>query len=195
MLYSYVPSLVKVRLFGIELEGLSKESFVTIERIDPTNTFRKALDGNRTVFIDRYATYRVTVNVSQVSETNEFLHTIYKLYLKTGANFKIPLEIEERNKWGGTSFQATDVYFETEPSSDFGSEAMDRSWTFICHGGGYNLKGTSDAGFITDALRSSIWMIDMATAFGLDLSNVLELVEKGARESEQRLKDLFKGVV
>ena len=72
---------------------------------------------------------------------------------------------------------------------------MDRSWTFICHGGGYNLKGTSDASFITDALRSSIWMIDMATAFGLDLSNVLELVEKGARESEQRLKDLFKGVV
>ena len=93
MLYSYVPSLVKVRLFGIELEGLSKESFVTIERIDHTNTFRKALDGNRTVFIDRYATYRVTINVSQVSETNEFLHTIYKLYLKTGANFKMPLEI------------------------------------------------------------------------------------------------------
>ena len=195
MLYSYAPSLVKVRLFGIELEGLSKESFVTIERTDPANTFRKALDGNRTVFIDRHATYRVTVNVSQVSETNEFLHTIYKLYLKTGANFKMLLEVEERNKWGGTSFQATDVYFETEPSSDFSSEAMDRSWTFICHGGGYNLKGTADAGFITDALRSSLWMIDMATAFGLDLSNVLELVEKGARESEQRLKDLFKGVV
>ena len=35
----------------------------------------------------------------------------------------------------------------------------------------------------------------MATAFGLDLSNVLELVEKGAMEAEQRLKDLFKGVV
>ena len=62
MLYSYVPSLVKVRLFGIELEGLSKESFVTIERIDPTNTFRKALDGNRTVFIDKYATYRVQLS-------------------------------------------------------------------------------------------------------------------------------------
>lgn len=195
MLYSYVPSLVKVRLFGVELEGLSKDSFVTIERTDATNTFRKSLDGNRTVFVDKYATYRVSINLSQVSESNEFLHTIYKLYLKTGANFKMPLEVEETNKWGGTSFMSSDTYFETEPNAEFSSESGDRHWTFICHDGAYSLKGTSDAGFITDALRSALWMIDTATAFGLDLSGVLGMVERGAREAEQRLKDLFKGVV
>ena len=61
MLYSYVPSLVKCRIFGVELEGLSQENFVTIERMNDVTTFRKSQDGKHTAFVDRYGSYRVTL--------------------------------------------------------------------------------------------------------------------------------------
>ena len=44
-LYSYVPSQVKVSVFGIDLVGLAKDSFISIERIDNLVSFRKAQDG------------------------------------------------------------------------------------------------------------------------------------------------------
>ena len=53
-LYSYVPSKVEVKIFGIELVGLAKDSFISIERIDNSLTFRKAMDGSHTAFVDEY---------------------------------------------------------------------------------------------------------------------------------------------
>ena len=38
-LYSYVPSQVKVSVFGIDLVGLAKYSFISIERIDNLVSF------------------------------------------------------------------------------------------------------------------------------------------------------------
>ena len=75
MLYSYVPSLVKCYIFGVELKGLSKENIVTIERLSEVNTFRKAQDGSAVAFVDNTASYRVTINLEQVSESNDYLHT------------------------------------------------------------------------------------------------------------------------
>ena len=49
-LYSYVPSQVKVSVFGIDLVGLAKDSFISIERIDNLVSFRKAQDGSHTAF-------------------------------------------------------------------------------------------------------------------------------------------------
>ena len=45
---------VKVSVFGIDLVGLAKDSFISIERIDNLVSFRKAQDGSHIGFVDSY---------------------------------------------------------------------------------------------------------------------------------------------
>lgn len=192
MLYSYVPSLVKCSVFGVELKGLSKDTIVTIERIDGATTFRKAQDGSQTAFYDTNGSYRVTLNIEQVSESNEFLHIVYKLHRKSGLNVKIPLSITEKTGSNGTTFTSYDTFFELEPNAEFGSESGSRQWVFVCNNASYALRGTTgDAGFITAGLRATIRLIEMAQVLGVDMSNVENLIDKGINEAQQRLKNLF----
>lgn len=191
MLYTYVPSMVKCYIFGVELKGLAKENIVTIERLSEVNSFRKAQDGSSVAFVDNTPSYRVTINIEQVSESNEFLHTIFKLHQRVGENLKIPISINENIKNGGTQFTAFDCFFEVEPTSDFSSESVSRQWVFICNNGSYTMKGTTDSSFITQALRSTIRMIELAQAFGIDMTKLEDLIDEGVNEAQKRLKELF----
>lgn len=191
MLYSYVPSAIKCRIFGVELTGLSKDSIVSIERVGEVSTFRKAQDGSHTAFNDFYGTYRVTINIEQGSESNNFLHTVFKLHQRSGLNLKIPLDIEEKVSIGGTRFTSFDTFFETEPSAEFTSESTSRVWSFVCNSASYQLKGTVDSGFITESLRATIRMIELAQAVGVDMSNIEDIIDRGIDATQQRLKNLF----
>ena len=191
MLYTYVPSLVKCRVFGVELKGLSKDTLVTIERIDPVNSFRKAQDGSQIAYFDAFARYRVIIHLEQVSQSNEFLHTVFKLHQKVGGHLKIPLSVSEGSKYGGTQFTAFDCFFETEPVAEFTSESLPREWSFICNSASYSLKGTESARTITTALRETIRMIELSELAGIDLSNIEGLIDKGIDEAQSRLKNLF----
>lgn len=191
MLYSYVPSLIKCKVFGVELVGLSKDSMVTIERVNEVNTFRKAQDGSHTAFTDFYGSYRVTFHVEQVSESNDFLHTIFKLHKSSGLNLIIPLEVEERSSGGGTKFTSFDTFFETEPTSEFTSTSGARQWTFICNNASYQLSGTRDSGFLTSSLKATIRLIELSKSAGIDLSQIEGMIEKGFNDTQERLKSLF----
>lgn len=191
MLYSYVPSLVKCYIFGVELKGLSKDSIVTIERLNDVNVFRKAQDGTTVAFVDNVASYRVTINVEQVSESNDFLHTIFKLHQRVGENIKIPIFINEDIKNGGTKFTAFDCFFEQEPTSEFGSSSTSRQWTFICNNAAYTMKGTADGNLIINGLRATIRMIDLAQTAGIDMSNIEGLIRTGVEDAQRKLKELF----
>ena len=119
---TYAPSLVRVKLFGINLDGFSPDGVVDIERDEGATTFRKAMDGSRTAFVDRYGTYRVSIHLMQTSPTNTWLHQLYKVYQKIGVEFKIPIEIEDKsNNSDKSTFAATDVFFESEPSTNYTS--------------------------------------------------------------------------
>lgn len=191
MLYSYVPSLVKCRLYGIELVGLAKDTFITIEPIDPVTTFRKAQDGSHTAFIDTSGSYRVTISLEQVSESNEYLHTLYKLHRASKLNLSIPLEIEESINGGGTQFNGSDCFFENEPTTEYGSESGVRQWVFICHNASYGLRGTVDSGFIVEALRSTVMMIETAQSYGFDMYRLEQLLDLAVKEADKRLKEKF----
>lgn len=200
-LYSYVPSKVEVKIFGIELVGLAKDSFISIERIDNSLTFRKAMDGSHTAFVDEYGTYRVTINLSQVSESNEFLHIIQKLYTITRGNVKMPLTISEKSSkagvLGATSFLSLDTFFENEPSSEYGADVGARSWVFICNNAHYAVRGTSDTGLIADSLRYVVKLIDM---YGIAESvlggtsqgaSIKRIIEDSVVKAENKLKEMF----
>lgn len=191
MLYSYVPSLVKCSVFGVELKGLSKDTIVTIERMESINTFRKAQDGSQTAFVDSYGSYRVTFSIEQVSESNEFLHTIMKLHERSGVNLKIPIAVEETSKFGGTQFTAFECFFETEPTVDFLNESTSRQWSFICHNASFQLKGTNKTTWLTNSLRATIRLIELSEISGIDLSNIENVISGGIKQAEQKLKDMF----
>ena len=191
MLYSYVPSLVKCRIFGVELKGLSKDSIVSIERIDGATTFRKAQDGSQTAFSDTNGSYRVTINIEQVSSSNEFLHTIFKLHRNSGLNIRIPLSVTEETRFGGTKFNASDVFFKTEPIVAFTSESVPRQWVFICNNASFGIGGTAERSIIMDSLQAVIRMIEVAESLSIDLSKIENIIGDGVKEAQQRLKDLF----
>lgn len=191
MLYSYVPSLVKCKVFGVELKGLSKDNIVTIERLESINTFRKAQDGSQTAFVDSYGSYRVTFNIEQVSESNDFLHTIMKLHERSGVNLKIPISVEEAVSSGGTHFTAFECFFETEPSAEFQSESTARQWAFICHNASFQLKGTSKTSWLTNSLKATIRLIELSEISGVDLSNIESVISDGVKQVEQKLRELF----
>ncbi|QGH73834.1 tail tube protein [Vibrio phage vB_VhaM_VH-8] len=191
MLYSYIPSSIKCKVFGVELVGLSKDSIVTIERINEVNTFRKAQDGTHTAFTDFYGSYRVTLHIEQVSESNDFLHTIFKLHKKSGLNLVIPLDVEERVPSGGTSFTSFDTFFETEPMTEFTSESGSRQWTFICNNASYQLNGTKESSFLTESLKATIRLIELSQSAGIDLSSIEDMIDRGIDETQARLKNMF----
>lgn len=189
MLYTYAPSLVKCNLFGVELKGLTKDSFVRIERLSNQSEFRKAIDGTHTVFYDNNPTYRVTISIDQTSASNEFLHTIFKLQQRVNFNMKTPLTVTERSGNGGSEFSSFDTFFETEPELEFGADTLPRQWTFICHNASYSLRGTQDSGFIANALRATIRLIELSEAAGIDLSTFEDMIKIAVTEAEKKIRE------
>lgn len=190
MLYTYVPSAVKCKVFGIELKGLCKDNIVSIERQNPLYSFRKAQDGSQVAFSDSVPSYRVTIFVEQVSPSNEFLHIVFKLQEKVGLNLQMPITIEE-NGGTGTSFTALDCFFEAEPPTEFTSESGERQWSFICHNASYALRGTRDAGFIADSIQRVLRLIELSEAAGINLDNFEQVIKDSINQAQDYLKGLF----
>lgn len=191
MLSSYVPSQIKCRVFGIEIENFSETDIVDIERIDPATTFTKAMDGSHTAYVDKYGSYRVTFHVNQTSESNTWLHLLFKLYQKVGMNLKIPLEIEERVEFGGTRFTAFDCFFETEPTTNFKSDVGTKMWTFVCHNGTYTQQGTVESGELVETISSIIRLLEMTQSFGIGLDGMMDKLSDVITTSTEKLKNFL----
>lgn len=149
------------------------------------------MDGTHTVFYDNNPTYKVTISVDQTSASNEFLHTIFKLQNRVDFNMKMPLFITENSGSGGSRFSSFDTFFETEPSLEFTSDTMPIEWTFICHHASYSLRGTEDSTFITQALRSTIRLIELSEASGIDLSEFEQIIKDTVKSAEFKLREMF----
>ena len=189
MLYSYVPSQVKCRIFGIELEGLSETNIADIERDNNVTTFRKAMDGSQTAFLDKYGSYRVTFHVNQGSESNTWIHMLFKLYQKVGVELKMPIEIEEVMQDGGTRFTAFDCFFENEASTNFTNESDTKTWVFMCHNGVYTQRGTYESNELYEKLQTIIRMIELSQAVGLDLSSFSSKIADSIESVSDKLKN------
>lgn len=190
-LSSYVPSQVRCKIFGIPIEGFSESNIVDIERENDVTTFRKAMDGSRTAFKDRYGSYRITFHVNQTSEANTWLHMLFKLYQKTGVEFKMPVEVEEKMNEGGTRFFAVDSFFENEANTSFASEVGTKTWVFICHNGTYTQQGTYESSELYDKIQSLVRVIELAETFGIDLSAIESKGAEVFSDTMDKLKNMF----
>ena len=186
---NYAPSLVEVSLFGIEIDGFSKENAVTITKETVTNTHRKAMDGTTNVFLNKHSAYKVTITLQTTSGSNSWLHLIYKLYEKYGVDFKMPLSVVDKS--GDSRFFCTDVYFESVPDTEFGSSISNSEWVFICHNPSYTKGGNVPVNDIIDTLQMLDGALRVANMFGVDLTSFSGKIDKFANEATERLRSIF----
>ena len=191
MIYSYVPSQVKCSVFGIEIENFSETNIVDIERENSVTTFTKAMDGSHTAFIDKYGSYKVSFHVNQTSESNTWLHLLFKLYQKVGVELKIPISVEEKMDSGGTRFTAFDCFFDTEPPTNFASDVGVKVWTFVCHNGTYTQEGTVETNDMVETLSSIIRLIELSDSFGINLNNFSDKLSSVVSNTTDKLKNFI----
>lgn len=192
-LKSYVPSAITCTIFGIDIDGFSPDSVVDIERLEAATTFRKAMDGSGTAFVDRYGTYRVTIHLEQTSESNTILHLIFKVYQMTGINIGIPLIVTDN--FGTTSFISVDTFFENESGSSFASESGTSTWTFICHNASYTKGGTEESHALYTKLQNILSFVStvqtVTQGLDIDVTKLKDKLAGGLSDAIQQFKNII----
>lgn len=187
-LLTYVPHAVKVKIFGVAVEGYTQDNIFDIERDSAATTFRKAQDGSHTAFLDKYGSYRVVIYVAQSSESNTWLHLLFKFYQKLGLEFKMPIEIEDGS--GGLKFTSVDTFFELEPRIGRGREAGTVEWTFICHNASYSIEGNGESSQLQETLSGIVRLIELSGLVGIDFGEFTNKIADAATTAMDRLKNL-----
>lgn len=189
---TYAPSLVKVQLFGIPIEGFSKDDIVSIDREEPTITFEKAMDGSRVGYMDTNGTYKVTITLLATSPSNTWLHQLFKLYNKIGTNLIMPLTIEDKSNGSDSDvFYCTDTFFDTEPSTKYGSTFEPTVWTFTCHNASYDRVGSLRTYRLAEQIKSLLGALEFANSLGFDYSELLDTSEQIINNAKLRIEDFM----
>ena len=186
---SYVPSQVSVSLFGVTIDGFSPTNIVTIDKEEATYTVEMAMDGSVTASLDKFAPYRVTMFLQSTSSANTWLHLVYKLFERYGAEFKMPLYIRDRS--GDTSFFCTDVLFETVPSRELSNEITIVEWSFLCFAPNFKHGSNEDPNTIITTLNMLQSALTVASMFGVDLSSFSGQIKEYADNGVAQLKEMF----
>ena len=188
-LNTYQASNVVVSVFGITLKGFSTDDFLTIERQDPATKTRKAIDGSGTAFIDQHGSFKVTIRLDQSSESNSILDLIYRVYMKSGSNLRMPLIITDKN--GGSSFISLDTLFEGDPSSAFGVKPHQFEWVFQCESPTNKITGYNDDSDIVTSLQSVVDFVDMAETLGIDMTSINDKISSSVTSLTNKVESLL----
>lgn len=180
-LYTYQASQVRASIFGITINGFVADSFITIERQSPATTTKKAMDGSGTAFIDQHGSYKVTFKIDPSSESNTLLDLIYRVYMKSGSNLRMPLIITDGNS--GSTFTSLDTLFDGEPNKTYANKTQPFEWVFQCESPTNSIIGFDDDTTLYGGLQRIIDFLDTAEDLGLDLSSI-----------EDKLKDSISSI-
>lgn len=192
-LKSYIPSQVSCSIFGIAIEGFASDTVVDIERLEPATTYRKAMDGSLTAFLDRFGTYRVSFHLEQTSESNTILHLIFKIYEMTGINLAMPLMVQDKS--GTTSFISVDTFFEVEAPSNFAQESDKAVWSFICHNASYTKGGNGDSQAMYKKIQSVMTFLTTVNSVTRGLGLDVSVLENKLTDGLSSAIDTFKNII
>ena len=80
---TYSPSDVSV-IYGLKhITGFTDGSFISIKRETPLFSHQRSMDGKVALSMQRFSTYTVTLTLAQTSDSNQFLHSLQKLMMKS----------------------------------------------------------------------------------------------------------------
>ena len=185
---TYIPSLTSVRIFGIKLTDFDENNIVSIEPIERTTTYKKSMDGHRTLIIDSHPTYRVTVTLMQNSTTNTWIHLLYKLYQSIGGDLRMPLDITYK---GVTTFVTMDAFFEDEAPFHYTKSYESLTWSFLCHDSSYNITGLGDNNESIMKIQQLVRTLESVGMFTSDLTNMVDVTERMIRTTTSEIMEMF----
>lgn len=188
-LYTYRPDMVRASIFGITLKGFVTDSFITVERQSPTTTLKKAMDGSGTAFIDQHGSYKVTLKIDPSSESNTLLDLIYRVYMKSGANLRMPLIISDRNS--GSIFTSLDTLFDGDPNKHYAQKSQPYDWVFLCESPTNSIIGYDDDTTLFTALQRVLDFIDTAETLGLNLTAIEDKLSDSISSITSKLSNLI----
>ena len=188
-LFTYEASAVKVSVFGIEIKGLIADGFVTIERTSPVTSTKKAMDGSGTASIDPFGSFKVTLKIGASSESNTLLDLIYRVYIKSGANLRMPLIITDKNS--GSTFTSLDTLFDGDPTKNYSQKSMPYDWVFQCENPSNSYIGYDDDTSLLSSLQRVLDFIDIAGSVGLDLNSISDKLTTSINDIKSKLTNLI----
>lgn len=183
-MWTYSPKDVNASILGIDVEGFTSDTFITITPDNPTFTYRRAMDGSTTATMNRFSTYTVVLTLHQSSPANTWLHLLYGLFKEQGIKFLMPVLIKDTR--GSTSFFATDCWFDLEPTTTFSGKLENTEWRIKCNNGTYVKGGNGSNDEVTEIIGAIQLALDLAGTLGVDLGyfeNVLNATVDNALAS------------
>ena len=163
---TYSPSDVSV-VYGLKhLTGFMEGSFINIKRETALFSHQRSMDGKVALSMQRFSTYTVTLTLAQTSDSNQFLHSLQKLMMKsltkldstspfsglsslsgiktTVSNVISKLPFIIRDGSGNSVFFARDVWLDTEPDVVYSAGMEGRQWTIKCLNATNSIAGNND---------------------------------------------------
>ena len=169
---TYSPADVSV-IYGLKhINGFVDGSFITIHRETPVFNHNRAMDGSVALSVQKFSTYTVTLTLAQTSDSNQFLHSLQKLMLKsltkldstspfsglsslsgiktTVSNVisKLPFIIKDGS--GNSVFFARDVWLDTEPDVVYSAGMESRVWTIKCLNATNSIAGNGEGDILAE---------------------------------------------
>lgn len=165
------PSEFKLNIMGVNVEGFTKGTFVTVTRNDPMFSQKRSLKGKIQVrkFSKSYYTFRFTLD-SGVS-SNTWIHTLYQMQQSYGIAFPVPVLF--RDRMGSSTFFCKAGYFQ-EPEATFGTDNTTREWTVVCNEVSHVIGSNQQDDNLSNVLNTIRSAIGIAGAFGIDVEQFVD---------------------
>ena len=81
--YHYSPADVSITFAGKSISGFPDSgAFIEINRETPLFNHKRSMDGQVEIVVKKYSTYKVTITLSQSSQSNEYLSYLKSLQQK-----------------------------------------------------------------------------------------------------------------
>lgn len=169
---TYSPSDVSV-IYGLKhITGFTDGSFISIKRETPLFSHSRAMDGTLALAMQKYSTYTVTLTLAQTSDSNQFLHSLQKLMMKsltkvdsrspfsglsslsgiktTVSNVISKLPFIIRDGSGNSVFFANDVWLSEEPDVTYSAGMEARTWTIKCLNATNSIAGNGEGDILAE---------------------------------------------
>ena len=160
------PSEFKLNMMGVNVEGFTKGTFVTVTRSDPMFSQKRSLKGKTQVRKNTHSFYTLRFILDSGVSSNAWIHTLYQMQESYGIAFPAPVLF--RDKMGTSTFFCKAAYLQ-EPEATFGTDSTTREWSLICNEVSHVIGSNQQDDRIANILSTITSAIGVAGAFGIDV--------------------------
>ena len=171
------PSQLKLNIMGVNVDGFTKGTFVTVNKNDPTFTQKRSLKGKTQVRKNTNSFYSFNFTLDSGVSSNAWVHMLYQMQESYGIAFPVPVLF--RDAMGTSTFFCKAAYLQ-EPQATFGNESTTREWTLVCNEVTHVIGSNQQDDKVADIISKIRTALGVAGAFGIDVDSFVDSALGGA---------------